>query len=121
MRFTEKIKNFVKEHEVECVAGAIGAAAFVLGYAVCDTISAKENLEQLKTATRTGIGIGGMAGMTTVTSFIVDNVPEADKIISEYCDKNHVYFDKLFQENPMIIDATKRLGEISLPLQKITY
>ena len=121
MRFTEKIKNFVKEHEVECVVGAIGVAAFVLGYAVCDTVSAKEHLEQLKTATRTGISIGGIAGMTTVAGFIGDKVPEADKFISEYCDKNNVDFDKLFQENPMIMEATKRFGEISLPLPKITY
>lgn len=121
MRFTEKIKNFVNEHPFEIAIGAFSVIAFGFGYAVCDTVSAKEHLEQLKTATRTGIGIGGMAGMTTVTSFIIDKVPEADKIITEYCDKNPVYFDKLFQENPMIIDATKRLGEISLPLQKITY
>ena len=121
MRFTEKIKNFVNEHPLEIAIGVFSVVAFGFGYSVCETVSAKEHMEQLKTATRTGIGIGGMAGMTTVTSFIIDKVPEADKIISEYCDKNPVYFDKLFQENPMIIDATKRLGEISLPLPKITY
>lgn len=98
MRFTEKIKNFVKEHPVEIMIGVGGAVIFVCGAIVGAEIKGNKDLDIFDDSVAKAAGLAGAAGMGCVSGFIHDNIPEADKLISDYCAEHNVDFWKLFRE-----------------------
>lgn len=117
MRFTEKIKNFVKEHPVEIMIGVGGAVVFACGAIVGAEIKGNMDLDIFDDGVAKTAGLAGAAGMGCVGGFIHDNIPEADKLISDYCAEHNVDFWNLFRECPRIEDLEKIIGrEIPCPV-----
>lgn len=118
MRFTEKIKNFVKEHPVEIMIGIGGVVVFTCGAIVGSEIKGNIDLKYFDDGVAKTAGLAGAAGMGCVGNFIHDNIPEADKMIAQYCGDHETDFCELFRECCRIKDLENIIGkEIPCPVK----
>ncbi len=118
MRFSEKIKNFVKEHPMEIMIGVGGVVVFACGAIVGAEIKGKMDLDIFDDSVAKTAALAGAAGMGCVGNFIHDNIPEADKMIAQYCGDHETDFWQLFRECGRIKDLENIIGkEIPCPVK----
>lgn len=117
MRFTEKIKNFVKNHPVEIMIGVGGAVIFVCGAIVGAEIKSGIGEEAYNTGVAAASTLSGAIGMGVMARYVDDNIPEASKLIEEYASEHNTDFWKLFRECPGIVKLEDIIGrEIPSPI-----